>query len=251
MNQNQSNLDPLILQRLIDGELQTEQVQQILAQAQSAPQQWETIAVGFIENQAWHRALNSQFADRNADDITEQLLDSELESETSPKHSLASDKRENQKQLKRERGPWWVIAASLLAAAAIGYMTNQIVNRSLPVNSIAEKESQSRSGAPLTPELTAADLIPDFHVEVPQDSRFAIQGNDSANRVPVYRVTNTDQLKQFQAQREIESAFPRSVVEQLSNSGYQIEQEIEFVSGEFDDQSFVVPLRTIRFIPGQ
>jgi len=214
MNQNQSNLDPLILQRLIDGELQTEQVQQILAQAQSAPQQWETIAVGFIENQAWHRALNSQFADRNADDITEQLLDSELESETSPKHSLASDKRENQKQLKRERGPWWVIAASLLAAAAIGYMTNQIVNRSLPVNSIAEKESQSRSGA-------------------------------------VYRVTNTDQLKQFQAQREIESAFPRSVVEQLSNSGYQIEQEIEFVSGEFDDQSFVVPLRTIRFIPGQ
>ena len=53
MSSNRPKLDPLTLQRLIDGELDTQQVQEVLLQAQASPEQWKSIAVGFIENQAW------------------------------------------------------------------------------------------------------------------------------------------------------------------------------------------------------
>ena len=260
MNSNQSKLDPMTLQRLIDGELDTRQVQEILLQAQASPDQWESIAVGFIENQTWEKALSSKFAQATAgSDSTETSCLEKSDSNSSSSSALdtaavaleTADSREPQPQ---PRTPirWWAIAASLMAAAAIGYMTNQIQNRNLPSTSIAESKPSNDLVVPAKPELTATALVPDFHVEIPQESGFGrLDGQDSNGRVPVYRVTNMDQLRQLQAQRTIESAFPRQIMEQLSDSGYQIEQEIEFVSGQVDDQSFVVPLRTIRLIPGQ
>ncbi len=251
---SKSNLDPMMLQRLIDGELTTEQVQEILSQAQASPWQWETIAVGFVENQAWQRALSSTFDGQNSESNSSMgSVNVEL-GQNSAATSIRSKATTKAADPKRALSPWWVMAASLLAAAAIGYMASQIQNRTLPIDSIAVNDTNDEVSPETidTPQLTAAALTPDFHVEVPEDSGFAaVGGQGFDNRIPVYRVTNADQLRQLRAQREIESAFPRSVIEQLSDSGYQIEQEVEFVSGQLDDRSFVVPLRTIRFIPGQ
>lgn len=261
MNSNQPKLDPLSLQRLVDGELDTRQVQEILLQAQDSPEHWKSIAVGFIENQTWENALNSSFAQPVASRNT--TLDSWLEQSRSRNNAVneMGDELETVAvpQAAVERNPqqrapvrWLAIAASLLAAASIGYMANQIQNRNLPNTSIAETRPANDFKTPVRPAMTATKLTPDFHVEMPQESGFGgHQGRNSNGQVPVYRVTNTDQLRQLRAQRAIESEFPRRIIEQLSNSGYQIEQEIEFVSGQVDDQSFVVPLRTIRLIPGQ
>lgn len=263
MNSNQPKLDPMTLQRLIDGELDTQQVQEVLSQAQASPDQWKSIAVGFIENQTWEMALSSKFAqpsqaaqaaDPNPSSYTN--LNSYAEksepvigsSSDSSSGALATVKGET----RRRSAVGWAIAASLLAAAAIGYMANQIQNRNLPGDSIVENQTSLDPEISDKPKLTAVGLTPDFHVEMPPEAGFGrLDEQNSNGRVPVYRVTNADQLEQFQAQRAIESAFPRRIVEQLSSSGYQIEQEIEFVSGQVDDQSFVVPLRTIRLIPGQ
>lgn len=260
MNSNQPKLDPMTLQRLIDGELDTQQVQEILSQAQASPDQWESIAVGFIENQTWDKALTSKFAQPIAgSDTTEASCPEKPDSSSRSGNTLdtaavtlAADDNGGPQSQRRTSIRWWAIAASLMAAAAIGYMTNQIQNRNLPSTSIAESKPINDLVVPAQPELTATALVPDFHVEIPQAAGFGrLDGQDSNGRVPVYRVTNTDQLRQLQAKRAIESAFPRQIMEQLSNSGYQIEQEIEYVSGQVDDQSFVVPLRTIRLIPGQ
>ena len=245
MNSNQSeNLDPMILQRLVDGELNAEQVQEVLAQARLSPDQWETIAVGFIENQTWQQAVGRNFADPVA---PANVINNDAKTLTTT--SIFSS-IENQNQ-QRAAVRWWVIAASLLAAAAIGYMFNQIQNRSLPGDSIAGIEPSSDVEVTNKPELTATGFTPDFHVELPADSGLAGGAQNIASRIPIYRVTNQDQFRLLRAQRAIESEFPRQIMEKLSNSGYQIEQEIEFVSGEVDDQSFVVPIRTIRLIPGQ
>ena len=256
MNSNQPKLDPMTLQRLIDGELDTQQVQEILSQAQASPDQWKSIAVGFIENQTWEMALSSKFAqpaqaaDPNPSSYTN--LNSYAEKSEpgigSSSGALATVKGET----RRRSAVGWAIAASLLAAAAFGYMANQIQNRNLRGDSIVENQTSLDPEISDKPKLTAVGLTPDFHVEMPPEAGFGrLDEQNSNGRVPVYRVTNADQLEQFQAQRAIESAFPRRIVEQLSSSGYQIEQEIEFVSGQVDDQSFVVPLRTIRLIPGQ
>ena len=253
MNSNQQ-LDPMTLQRLIDGELDTRQVQEVLLQAQASPDQWESIAVGFIENQTWENALSSKFADPIASSsgvaCCLEKSDSGSTSDSVPGTAafpLAADGRNSER---RTSVGWLAIAASLLAAASIGYMTSLIQNRNVPSTSIAEsKPTQTPARPELTSTALTSNLTPDFHVEMPQKPGF--EGLEGQNQVPVYRVTNTDQLRQLRAQGAIESEFPRRIMEQLSNSGYQIEQEIEFVSGQVDDQSFVVPLRTIRLIPGQ
>lgn len=238
MSSNRPKLDPLTLQRLIDGELDTQQVQEVLLQAQASPEQWKSIAVGFIENQAWQGTFNSNFAETDSDHVSDNTPE--------PVASAAADRN----SLRKSSIGWLAIAASLLAAASIGYMTSQAQNQNVPGNSIAENKSND---SPVKPKLTTAaltsDLTPDFHIEVPRAPGF--DGLGARNQVPIYRVTNADQLRQLRAQREIESEFPRRIMEQLSDSGYQIEQEIEFVSGQVDNQSFIVPLRTIRLIPGQ
>ena len=263
MNSNQPKLDPMTLQRLIDGELDTQQVQEILSQAQASPDHWKSIAVGFIENQTWEMALSSKFAQptqvaaqaAQPSPGSNTTLNSRVE-ESEARISSSSNSSDratyNEELQQRSAVGWWAIAASLLAAAAIGYMANQIQNRNLPGDSIVENQTSLDPEISDKPKLTEVGLTPDFHVEMPPEAGFGrLDEQNSNGRVPVYRVTNADQLEQFQAQRAIESAFPRRIVEQLSSSGYQIEQEIEFVSGQVDDQSFVVPLRTIRLIPGQ
>ena len=76
--------------------------------------------------------------------------------------------------------------------------------------------------------------------------------DDSNARVPIYRVGNEVQWRQFQETRQRNSMLPREALLRLSNSGYQVEQEIELISGRVGGgESFVVPVRTIRIVIGQ
>ena len=155
------------------------------------------------------------------------------------------------------------MAASLLAAAMIGYMANQIQNRNIPSPEIAAdtprvtSEPQVAKSSPDNnapgPKLTPASLQPAYHLEVPQDNEHFpdLAAAGPVAPIPLYGIGNAEQLKQFNLERA-PANFPPEMVRRLNGTGYQMQQDIHFISGRLSDgRSFVVPVRTIRFLPGQ
>ena len=156
-----------------------------------------------------------------------------------------------------------VMAAILLVAATIGYMTSQIQNRSLPVSSVTENVppvssplladsspaiSQLNDGSSVDqPQMTQAD----YHLEFPEENLGELASAGPVGPVPLYSINSVEQLNQFNEQPNIPAISPE-MLEQLAGSGYQMEQDVNYISGRLGDgRSFVVPVRTIRFLPGQ
>jgi hypothetical protein len=91
----------------------------------------------------------------------------------------------------------------------------------------------------------------DYHLEVPQEHLGELGSAGPVAPVPLFTVNNVEQLKRLNQQRNTPAISPE-MLKQLTGSGYQMEQDINYISGRLGDgRSFVVPVRTIRFIPGQ
>lgn len=261
MKQSNSEIDALRLQRLVDGELDQEQTRQLLDEAQSSPDHWKQIAVGFVENQSFERAFDSRFSSQ--ENFGSGSFESSSEQSNEPRPSQVSNfVRKEAPAFSRNPNPRWVMVASLLVAAAIGYMANQIQSRNIPPNTAVES-SPDTSGLPNSglakksnntplPKITPASLSPDFHLELPNDNFQGFEDSETKSQVPIYRVDNEKQLIQFQKARQTIPPIPNDVMIRIVESGFQMEQEIEVISGEVHNgQSFVVPVRTIRFVPYQ
>lgn len=255
-------IDPLQLQRLVDGELDNEQVQQILAMAKSDPERWQEIAVGFVENQTWSRAFRKQ--EPNGSRRNSATAPPVVVSQPSATLSPEDDPSPGLKQT-RVQSPnlsWLVMAASVLVSGMIGYMANQIQNRSLPgplsenvapvaspqvAKSLPGISQPERVSSVSPPQMTQAD----YHLEVPQEQFGDMGSAGPIAAVPLFAVNNKEQLKQLNQQRSAHAISPE-LLKRLSKSGYQMEQDVNYISGRLDDgRSFVVPVRTIRFMPGQ
>lgn len=248
------SIDPLQLQRLVDGELDPTEVQQLLTEAKVAPDQWQEIAVGFVENQIWDRAFQSEEPTSHLPPEHHEDAPESVDRKTDPNWEIPSEP----KSTGRPNTSRWVMAASLMVAAAMGYMTSQIQNRNIPSTQLANDSTHSDSemlakSESQSPEsmITPAALEPDCHLEVPQDNQYLgdVAGTPMAP-VPLFRIQNSEQLKSFRQKQQ--ASVPPEIVKQLSGSGYQMQQDIHYISGRLGDgRSFVVPVRTIRFYPGQ
>lgn len=262
----QNEIDSLQLQRLVDGELDQEQTRQLLHEAQASPEHWKQIAVGFVESQSFERAFESGFPDEASFRLGSSVVSSESLGEQS--HTLAVNdgmvvgKDTSSANARRNPNPKWVMAASLLAAAAIGYMTSQIQSRTIPSNNVVESvpkkpdlpgnEIAKNSKSKPTPKITPASLSPDYHLELPDENFQGFEDIGTNSRVPIYRVDNEKQFLELQASRNGIPAIPEDVLIHISQSGFQMEQKIEIISGEVQGgESFVVPIRTIRLVPYQ
>ena len=261
MKQSNSEIDPLQLQRLVDGELDQEQTRQLLLDAQSAPDHWEQIAVGFVENQSFERAFDSRFSSQE-NPAASSFESSEQSVVPAPSQPSKVDRENEPAVAARKPNPRWVMAASLLAAAAIGYMASQIQSRNIPSNTIVDSAPRSaavpnsdlakNSNNNSAPKITPASLSPDYHLELPNENFQGFEDSKTNSRVPIYRVNNEKQLSQFLKSRQDTPPIPNDVMIRIVESGFQMEQEIEIISGEVrDGESFVVPVRTIRFLPYQ
>ena len=156
------------------------------------------------------------------------------------------------------------MAATVLVAATIGYMTSQIQNRSLPVSSVTEEDvplvssplladnssasSQLNDGSPDDqPQMRPAD----YHLEVPEEHLGELASAGPVAPVPLYSINNVEQWNQFNQRPNTPSISPE-MLRQLAGSGYQMERDVNYISGRLGDgRPFVVPVRTIRFLPGQ
>lgn len=91
----------------------------------------------------------------------------------------------------------------------------------------------------------------DYHLELPEEQLGELASAGPVAPVPLFTVKNAEQWKRLNKQRN-QSAISPEMLKQLTGSGYQMEQDINYISGRLvDGRSFVVPVRTIRFLPGQ
>lgn len=221
-------IDPLTLQRLTDGELSIDQIKQVVNDAQSHPEQWPTIAKALIEDKLWQNQIPAAI----------QLPTSvERETEVIPKSS----------QNRLSWTPWLSIAAALMVATVGGYLAASYNTGADPSSINANLLTNSNPVSPITP----ANFTPDYHLKFSKNSNLARHGFSPSGEVPLYSINNADELEQFQNQQAFKP-ISRELLKKLTSAGYRINNDIELISGDFDDQNkFVVPVRTIRLEPSQ
>ncbi len=264
-----NELDPILLQRLVDGELDLDQLRELLSSADANPACWKEIATAMVEDRLWQSSVRESLSNTELPlELATETLDAKLPSITTdlPLRNGGSGNGS------RFTTMFW-IAASIFLASVLGYMLGGYAN---PVNYLAtgpdnpgvdrpETVGPTENSAarlaqvapqteanPQTPQITPAVYEPDYHLELPDSGRWMnVADAGPLDPVPLYEIGNRDQLRQFQQQQQNQSVSPE-LVQRFIDAGYDMQQEIEFISGSMEqDQRFIVPVRTIRFVPRQ
>ncbi len=274
-------IDELLLQRLVDNELCHDQIRQLLAGAEFADDQsqWKQIALAFAENQLVQRSFF------NADSIVSTAkLDQSREPEESVRAAQAIETAiETRKGSSKVSRPWWLaaLAASLLLTLGTVYQVantgSKVGGNALVQNGPTIESPQTQAGAgagagaePATSNKTIdsfdrtslASCEPDHQLKTEDMKTWPVTGHNGS--IPLYDVQrlHPDQLASLQGDdgaareamfaRVLPQTFSPEVVRQLQQSGGMVDQNLEFISGRLDDgRSYLIPYRTIRFLPGQ
>ena len=126
------------LQRLVDGELDHDEIRQLLTDAETNPASWRLIASTFVEDQIWKA------------EFSEQLEQSE--SESASRMSAGASENHHAPRM------WWMsLAASVALALSVGFLVGQgdfaTGSSSTDPNGVAggivDPEQSVRSQAPL------------------------------------------------------------------------------------------------------
>ena len=234
---SESSPDPVELQRLIDGELSTVEVKTLLDAADRNPSQWRTIACEFIEDQLFQRQFES-LAETVDPKPAKQIVN--LKSNASSIRSMPFVRQ-------------LAVAASVALAGLIGYLVGNDgpmpigPEKGIASNMLAENDRISE------PLVTPVDLKPEYRMEL------LTPDGEALNEVDLFRYKDLNQLyanRNSQERLSLEDVLPASgfspeMRQQLSRSGYEINESTNYMSGKLEDgRKFVVPVRSIRFDRG-
>jgi hypothetical protein len=242
-------IDPLQLQRLADGQLDLPAIKQLLADAQSNPQHWQMIASTMIEQQLLERSFQE---DTDApDDVMETSF------EMAPAgHLNRLDSSHSSTGSGSRLWNWFAVAAGIMIAGLVGYLAGDSGDLGSAGTNIVSSSTDLAAAVVASPNSqprTPAVYQPDYHLEIPANSQWAKSRELSpTGRVPLYSVGNQEQLKQFRRHQKATEEFDPEMLRRLAAAGYQIKNDVELISGDLNDgEKFIVPVRTIRLIPGQ
>lgn len=263
-------IDEHTLQKLVDGELENDQIRSLLRAADQVggdgdQTHWKQMAVAFAENQLIQRS----FGEFNA------ALGS-LPSSTESNDSLStSPARKKAAVGAGNRAAWsFVLAASLLIAIALllqnlasndATLTTPGVAKSGIANPSDTDVVSGDNGKPLLPfdHRTLVAIAPDHQLnpdQLPSDF-----GRKGQRQVPLYDAKRFDR-RQLNQLRSSDSAakqawfdqvvptgsFNDQMVADYEKAGMLVDQEIEFLSGRLEDgRSYMIPYRSVRFTSGQ
>ncbi len=229
--------EPKQLQRLVDGELDRTAVQSMLKTADANPQHWRELAVGFIEDQMFQQEFN-----------TIEQLESAQRSEAAP---VNAPPQQQPFVLNR----WIAIAAGILLGLTVGYVVS-IVNGPRDNDVQANSVSPDDQGSPdldgmladKTPGIDSNPVVsyrPDYHMNLQSPA-----GDEMlSSEVPLYNEAKARELG-YEMNRPVE--ISGDMARWMKQSGYEMEQKIDYISGKLDDgRQFVIPIRTIRMHAGQ
>jgi hypothetical protein len=262
-------IDDLILQRLIDGELEDDQIRQLLRQADEASpdaSDWKQLAVAFAENQMFRRGFHgfhdamvqtgiengihdhSAFGDKALFNTTHQATDAELNNPSF----------------------WWTlaIAACVMITTAIGYQQRHAIYRTFGIQVAERQVVEHQTTAPAAQALqdfsrtSLLTIKPDGHLEVDRLPRGLkqISGQPiplyNARRFPPQKLAGLRSNDAATRQAFIDQIMPTESINDQTKSDYQnagvmVDQDIEFLSGQLDDgRVYVIPYRSVKFTAG-
>jgi hypothetical protein len=258
-----ANINQENLQRLVDGELDLDQTRQVLVEAENNPSNWREIACAMVENQIFRKQfLASGGSGSLAQDTvaTNQPVD---EIQIKSVDSLP---------VKRFAIPFQnlALAAGLLIALTTGYLVGSSHLPSFdPSGTMAETpvEKQSSDGlvnglADPSPRVAANDDGSSDQISPASFVQFETpDGRAPKGQVPLFLpedfqvLIGKDRANKFDPQtlRQLlpELGITDELKAQLGRSGYQVDVHVDYVSGNFSDgRKFVVPMRTVRWSPG-
>jgi hypothetical protein len=213
----------LQLQRLVDGQLNREQVQQLLSQADQN-NLWREIAAAFVEDQLWRAEIVSEMEHvASAPPVKEK---------PSPSDSQSSVGIPGAKF-------WLALAAAVLAGIWLGQAWAPSDTRSDATNELADIQPDVAS-----PDEGAVQVPPTQLVENLQPAHRLSMGD--AGEVPLYTIEQAQKIGLLN-----EPAVPQETIDQFRQQGYQLQQNTRYISGRAQDgRQIVVPIRSVRLDPG-
>lgn len=227
-------MDPLKIQRLVDGELSRVETRNLLKLAQDDWQAWQEIAAAFIEDRVWQTEFQANSQDDWGGNPPKETAPAPLPgqvsgSATSFGHSTTR---------------WLSIAASVLIALAAGFYLGQLSGtaRVSPAG-VADAAPAMPDSTGAKNDLSVVNYRPDYHMQLQDD-----KGNLMNTEIPLY-----DAETALQAGYDMRPGRLSDEARQMYvDSGFQVKQDIEYMSGRLQDgRTFVVPFQTINLSPGQ
>ena len=230
---NKELINPIQLQRLVDGELGLDETRQILHKAERNPELWRLIGSTFVENQLWQSVF-----------VTGQNQHSEAPLKNAPhRNSHVGHWTPIQ---------WLSLAATVLLSVSIGSLVIDSGEVQPGVDSVAgnvasvpELESDERLQLADTASTVDLNQTPALYRMQLQDD----QGNEFMDsELPLYSGRQADAERWM---RDI-SSRSKSMGAPMVDSGYQLERNLKYLSGRLQDgRRVVIPVHAYEFTPGQ
>ena len=252
-------IDPIRLQRLIDGELVDAELRELIEIAESEPGGWRQVAIGFIEDRQWQSGFQKQELDQTEPSGNE-LSPPIKVGDSQPKGSSLFSKPSF-------GWKWFGLAAIVFLSLTIGFMFSEYWGSTpggqharstgtVPVQLARETGGSQEdlvantnpalggSGETGQPPETLVSYRPDYHLELHDAyGKPVLDG-----QIPLYTYANAKKIGYTLESPEM----PQAMRDRFSDSGYLLNENVKYISGSLDDgRQFVLPVRTISFSPGQ
>lgn len=235
--QNEQGIDPIGLQRLIDGELSAIEIRELLQRADEDPSQWRTIGCAFAEDQLFRKQFESLTEDNPKPSRPAKPAPAKIEMARPSSMPLVRN---------------LVTAACFALAGLVGYLIgndSRTQSSDMPSNT-----NMIASDDTVAPAMTPVDLKPEYRMQL-----LTADGESVDGEVDLYRYNDLNQIVgNDDSDRQVTwkdilpaSGFSPQARQRLSQSGYEINESNNYMSGRLQDgRQFVVPVRSIRFDQG-
>ena len=256
-------LDPLEVQRLVDGEQNAESHRRILNMAEQNPDCWREIALAFLEDQQFRLAMQNR--------LSETALIPGLETPTpgQEKQHLAPSRKPDALQANWVR--FFAISTVVLLSCFIGFQIGQSgsspIERTVagksPVGErgiqaepadgmnpgagmkLVDQTSVREDSMPPDPMNTTEQYVRNASMADLQNANISLedaQGNQMSLPMVDFQ----------QGQRYINQRVPEQMRARLLDSGYNVNENIRYISGRLSDgRQIVLPVKSYRFSLGQ
>lgn len=210
MREDHNNNDDALFDRLVDGELSAIERQQLLASLDHREDGWRRCALAFLESQAWGGEFKRMMTEPTAQPSRVVTLPQETSTNVTATR-------------------WLAIAAGLLVAFLVGWLTNSPSVQN-PQNTEPAFARVERQELPLREELPADFDNDDAVTLLVRD----VSGKNQRLQVPLLEVESLNE--------QFAGAMPAELRDRFRDRGFDVQRRRRFAPMFFEQNSELVPM---------
>jgi hypothetical protein len=246
-------MDPIELQRLIDGELNADDRRRLLLEMDRQPQHWRGVALSLIEEVTFRREVAGFVKGNEAASLTDFAVGTGWQDVDKPVALGANHRVPSQ----RSEVPWWQLATAaclmIVVGFGAGYGLNMMYgistkNPSVPPTIAAMKDQPNTMVASDTtkPSATSKSRLPRAIGEIELVSDVGLPQASARSTVPLYEVDPEHVQQMMEAQyRQINEWNKR-----FKDRGFQIDWKPEMMQSQLPDgRAVVIPVNQWNYVP--